>query len=101
MYCQRYATSTNHCCKSRLTPQQTAAWAAKTLDIYARCKATKEPTFSLNMLCEFNNVPAKISSGCEAIGMAERGEWDSLSEYCARDVTILNDLLDRKPVLFT
>lgn len=79
-----------------LQPAQTNAWALKTVDIYDRCKKSSQPTFSLNMLCEANGVPTKISSGCEAIGMAERGEWTQLREYCAMDVTILNNLADRR-----
>lgn len=79
-----------------LHPGQTNAWILKTVDIYDRCKRLQQPTFSLNMLCEVNGVPMKISSGTEAIGMAERGEWQELREYCAMDVSILNNLADRR-----
>lgn len=83
----------------KIAPAQTNAWRLKTVDLFDCCKRTQQPTFSLNMLCEANGVPVKISTGAEAIGMAARAEWDRLREYCAMDVTILNNLADKRLLL--
>ena len=67
-------------------------WIAKTSDILEQSRIRFKQTFGLNLLCETNQIPIKISDGKEAIRMAEAGRWDELNEYCARDVSILCDI---------
>ena len=64
-------------------------WVLKTTDILECSRLVHGKTFSLNLLCETNGMPVKISSGLEAMRMAEQGRWQQLREYCADDVTIL------------
>lgn len=82
----------------RLPDDKCAAWAMKTSDILEQSRNRFSKTFSLNVLCETNNIPIKISDGKEAIRMAERGEWDKLNEYCAKDVSILCDLYRKQHI---
>tara|TARA_Y100000389_G_scaffold204715_1_gene259158 strand:- start:8187 stop:8915 length:729 start_codon:yes stop_codon:yes gene_type:complete len=74
-------------------------WKNKLCDIFYTCKQRFSHTFSLNLLCEKNNVPMKISTGTAAIGMAQNEEWEALKEYCEMDVTILNNLFRRRHLL--
>lgn len=71
---------------------EAAAWAAKTSDMLESSRLLFKSTFSLNLLCETNNVQAKSSSGTQAISMAKNGEWGALVDYCTDDVRILCDL---------
>jgi len=64
-------------------------WVLKTTDILESCRLVHGHTFSLNLLCEANSIPVKISSGLHAIHMAEAREWEPLRAYCADDVSIL------------
>ena len=83
----------------RLSELTVAGWLLKTSDILEACRLEvfgPRHTFSLNLLCEFNNVPMKTSSGCEAVRMAAEGRWHELREYCADDVRILCDLYRRR-----
>ena len=74
-------------------------WKRKLCDIFHTCKQRYSHTFSLNLLCQTNNVPMKISTGTAAIGMAQNQEWDALKEYCEMDVTILNNLFRKRYLL--
>ena len=74
-------------------------WKNKLCDIFYTCKQRYSHTFSLNLLCERNNVPMKISTGTAAIGMAQNEEWEDLKAYCEMDVTILNNLFRRRHLL--
>ena len=74
-------------------------WKRKLCDIFHTCKKKYSHTFSLNLLCQTNNVPMKISTGTAAIGMAQNQEWDALKEYCEMDVTILNNLFRKRHLL--
>lgn len=74
-------------------------WKNKLCDIFYTCKQRYSHTFSLNLLCQTNNVPMKISTGTAAIGMAQNEEWEFLKEYCEMDVTILNNLFRRRHLL--
>ena len=65
-----------------------AEWKGKLSDIFVHCKRVYMHTFSLNLLCEKNNVPVKISSGLQAVEWAREGNWDALKEYCEADVAI-------------
>lgn len=79
----------------RLPEATVAGWLLKTTDILEACRLEvfgPRHTFSLNLLCEHNNVQIKTSSGCEAVRMATDGRWQQLREYCADDVRILCDL---------
>ena len=78
---------------------QIQAWKAKTTDILESCRKQYNHTFSLNLLCQHNQIPMKTSSGLEAITMAANGEFDRLREYCEYDVTILNNLYAKRFVL--
>ena len=49
------------------------AWKAKTNDILQTCREVYMHTFSLNLLCEKNQIPIKISTGLPAIKMAADG----------------------------
>ena len=69
-----------------------ANWVAKTSDILEQSRLRMKKTFSLNLLCEKNSIPVKISDGKEAVRMAQEGRWDELNLYCAQDVKILCDL---------
>ena len=64
-------------------------WVLKTTDILECSRLVYGKTFSLNLLCETNDMQVKISSGLEAVRMAEQGRWQQLREYCADDVAIL------------
>ena len=75
------------------------AWAAKTTDIFAFCKQKYMHTFSLNALCQVNNIPVKIASGLAAIEWAKEGKFELLREYCEADVAILNKLYRKRFVL--
>lgn len=75
------------------------AWKAKMSDIFYFCKHNYMHTFGLNLLCEKNNVPMKISTGTAAIDMARNQEWDALKAYCEMDVSILNNLYEKRYVL--
>ena len=71
------------------------AWLLKTTDILEACRLGKfgpRHTFGLNLLCEFNGIKMKTSSGKEAIAMAHSNRWDELKNYCVEDVRILCDL---------
>jgi len=67
----------------------TTQWVLKTTDILESCRLLHGHTFSLNLLCEANSIPVKISSGLHAIHMAAAREWEPLRAYCADDVSIL------------
>ena len=86
--------------KALKLPEATvAAWMTKTTDILEACRLQvfgPRHTFGLNLLCQYNGVPMKSSSGCEAVRMAEQGRWQELLDYCADDVRILCDLYRRK-----
>ena len=74
-------------------------WKSKTSDILESCREVYMHTFSLNLLCEKNEIPIKISTGLAAIKMAADGEYDNLREYCEADVTILNNLYAKRYIL--
>jgi len=76
-----------------------AEWKRKLSDIFVHCKNAYMHTFSLNLLCEKNNVPVKISSGLQAIQWAREHNWDCLLEYCTADVAILNNLYRKRYLL--
>lgn len=76
-----------------------ASWKRKLSDIFVHCKRMYMHTFSLNLLCEKNNVPVKISSGLQAIEWAREQNWDALKEYCEADVAILNKLYHKRHLL--
>lgn len=76
-----------------------ARWIAKTSDILEQSRLLYKKTFGLNLLCETNGIPVKISDGKEAIRMAQNGDWDRLNEYCAQDVAILCDLYRKREIL--
>lgn len=76
-----------------------AEWKRKLSDIFVHCKNAYMHTFSLNLLCEKNNVPVKISSGLQAVEWAREHNWDSLLEYCTADVAILNNLYRKRYLL--
>lgn len=76
-----------------------AAWALKTTDILEQCRIRYKTTFSLNLLCEANSIPVKISSGLHAVKMAIDGEFDSLAEYCQDDTAILCKLYRLRHVM--
>lgn len=82
-----------------LPAPQVQAWTRKTLDIFAVAKSKYNHTFSLNALCAANGISMKTSSGCEAINMAAESRWNDLREYCAMDVTILNDIANKRFLL--
>lgn len=75
------------------------AWKKKTTDIFEFCKTKYQHTFSLNKICEANDIPVKISSGLEAVKMAADGRFDALRSYCEYDVSILNILYRKRFVL--
>tara|TARA_B100001758_G_scaffold247962_1_gene269301 strand:+ start:32924 stop:33649 length:726 start_codon:yes stop_codon:yes gene_type:complete len=74
-------------------------WKAKMSDIFEVCKKKWQHTFSLNLLCEANKIPVKISSGLHAVQMAADGKFDALREYCEYDVSILNMLYEKRFIL--
>ena len=80
----------------RVPDDKCAQWALKTSDILEQSRQHFSKTFSLNLLCETNGIPVKISDGKEAIRMAERGDWERLNAYCAQDVSILCDLYRKR-----
>jgi hypothetical protein len=64
-------------------------WVLKTSDILESSRLLHGTTFSLDLLCETNGLPTKISNGLKAIAMASEKRWQDLREYCADDVAIL------------
>jgi len=64
-------------------------WVLKTSDILESSRLLHGSTFSLDLLCETNALPTKISNGRQAIVMASEQRWKDLREYCADDVAIL------------
>lgn len=76
-----------------------ASWKRKLSDIFVYCKRMYMHTFSLNLLCQKNDVPVKISSGLQAIEWAREQNWDALKEYCEADVAILNNLYNKRHLL--
>ena len=74
-------------------------WAVKTSDILEQSRLRFKKTFSLNLLCETNNIAIKISDGLAAIKMAEEQKWDELVEYCEQDVRILCDLYRKRHLI--
>lgn len=68
------------------------AWILKTSDILEFSRLMLCSTFSLDLLCQHNNIKTKTASGLEAIRMAADKEWDRLKDYCAEDVRILCDI---------
>lgn len=72
-----------------IDPHTVAGWVLKTTDILEQSRLRYKTTFSLNLLCEHNGIPVKISSGLHAVKMAQDGEFDKLAEYCADDTAIL------------
>ena len=83
----------------KLSETTTAAWLLKTTDILEAARLGlfgPAHTFSLNLLCQHNQVPVKSGSGLQAIQFAHAGQWDALLSYCADDVRILCDLYRRQ-----
>lgn len=71
-------------------PRATVAqWVLKTTDILEQSRLRFKTTFSLNLLCETNGIPVKISSGLAAVQMANDGNFNDLKEYCQDDTAIL------------
>jgi len=64
-------------------------WVLKTSDILESSRLLHGSTFSLDLLCQTNGMPTKISSGLQAVVMAGEKRWADLREYCADDVAIL------------
>lgn len=77
-------------------PQTLVAWALKCTDLLEQFRLRRTGTCSLNQLAAANGVELKSSDGKAAIGMAERGEWEHLREYCAQDVAILCQMHARR-----
>ena len=75
---------------------QVAKWNSKLSDIFVYCKEKYRHTFSLNLLCETNQIPVKISSGLQAIKWAADGCFEDLKEYCEADVEILIKLYAKR-----
>jgi hypothetical protein len=82
-----------------IEPARGAQWVTKTSDILEQSRLRFKTTFPLNLLCQANGIPMKISDGREAIRMAERGDWDTLNEYCAMDVSILCSLYRKRHIV--
>ena len=61
-------------------PAKVLAWILKISDILHQSRFLHNCTFSLNMLCEANDVQVKSSSGLEAIYMAQHKEWQRLRD---------------------
>jgi hypothetical protein len=83
----------------KLSEATTADWLLKTTDILEAARLGlfgPTHTFSLNLLCQHNQVPVKSGSGLQAIHFAKEGRWDALLSYCADDVRILCDLYRRR-----
>lgn len=74
-------------------------WIAKTSDILEQSRLRFKTTFSLNLLCQTNDIPIKISDGREAIRMAQDQRWSQLNEYCAKDVSILCDIYRKQFII--
>lgn len=82
----------------KISNYQQMKWMTKTSDILEQSRLRFKKTFSLNLLCETNNIPIKISDGKEAIKMAENKEWSKLRSYCAKDVSILCDIYRKQKI---
>jgi len=73
----------------QLDPRTVTRWVLKTTDILECSRLLHGSTFSLDLLCQTNSMPTKISSGLQAVIMAGEQRWQDLREYCADDVSIL------------
>jgi hypothetical protein len=71
-------------------------WNSKTTDILERCREVHRHTFSLNKLCEANDITVKSGDGLAAIQLAREHKWDELAEYCEHDVHILCELYRKR-----
>ena len=71
-------------------------WNTKTTDILERCREVHRHTFSLNKLCEANDIVVKSGDGLAAIQLAREHKWDELAEYCEHDVHILCELYRKR-----
>lgn len=80
----------------QIPPTKLVAWSLKCTDLLEQFRLRRMGTCSLNELAAANGVELKSSDGRAAIGMAERGEWQKLSDYCAQDVAILCQMHDRR-----
>lgn len=82
----------------KIDEERKCAWVFKTSDILEQSRLLYKSTFGLNLLCQANKIPVKISDGKEAIKMAKEGRWDELNAYCAMDVSILSDIYRKRRV---
>lgn len=83
----------------KLPEATSAAWLFKTTDILEACRLGlfgPTHTFSLNLLCQHNQIQVKSGSGLQAIKFAQERRWNELLLYCADDVRILCDLYRRR-----
>jgi len=74
-------------------------WVLKTSDILECSRLLHAATFSLDLLCQTNGIPTKISSGLQAIFMATEERWQDLRDYCEDDVTILCRMYNMRHVI--
>jgi len=74
-------------------------WVLKTSDILEASRLLHGSTFSLDLLCQTNGMPTKISSGLQAVFMAAEQRWDDLREYCEDDVDILCRLYNTQHII--
>lgn len=83
----------------RLDVGRAQAWVLKTSDILEFSRLILSTTFSLDLLCQHNNIKTKSATGLEAVRMARDGEWERLRNYCADDVRILCDIYRRRMIV--
>lgn len=80
----------------KLDEKTVLRWVLKTTDILEQSRHHFKTTFSLNLLCDKNQLPLKSSDGMHAIVMAKNRDFDGLRDYCADDVHILCNLYRKR-----
>ncbi|RJP44172.1 hypothetical protein C4587_02180 [Candidatus Parcubacteria bacterium] len=69
-------------------------WEKDRVDLLEAIEAAAGQRISLNRAAEANLGVSKDRHGSEAIGLYERGEIETLKEYCLNDVKLTKDLYD-------
>lgn len=74
-------------------------WRVKLHDVFEACRSAFRCTFKLQDLLAHNGLPGKSGTGAEAVGLAERGEWERLREYCLTDTLRTHAVSSLDPIL--
>lgn len=71
-----------------LPDERVGSWVLKLRDVCEASHLAFDRRFSLNKFLSCNHYQTKISTGAEAVLMAQEGRWDEIREYCMSDATL-------------